>query len=744
MLNSLQNSIFAPVDEHGEFIVPGSPLRLWLIGGLFTAAAIVVVGRLAWVQTQLPADYLSSLSATTVEEELIPARDGRILAGSKELAVDRDQYNVQLHFRWMQKTADEGWLKLQIRQRLSRDERKDARLLENTRQQILDERETMQRAVAEVTNTSEAELTARCERTEQRIQKISDSVNRRVSGTDATADERDEESPGLLMSWAAWIRETLTTPPQREEPTRVIVKEEESWHTVVDSVSFEVAATISEHPERFPGVRILAESRRTYLASDLAVHLTGARTKLTDEDRTETDDAQMMDGSVCIGRFGVEKSYNRKLSGIPGLRRIVRDRRQRIVSSEITRNPVSGQDVVLTIDVELQALAEQLLAESLGDAERTILVLPASEEPGFSGEPDLLKPPEPQHIPVGGSVVIMEADSGRIAAAASAPEFDLSMFTEGSNAQWKAVNGDTRKPFVSRFTGMALPPGSAFKIVTAIAGLQTGVLTPEMPFECHGFLSNPEEHRCLIYRLHNRGHGTVNLRSAMAQSCNVYFFDAARRMGIAPLVKWTDELEFGRETGIDLPFEQSGSVPSAGVASVGTTGDAARRRFEREALGLAIGQSRLTVTPVQMARLLAFVSNGGWLVTPQVVSDEGTARQAIEIDDSPFRASRRRVPGVTAETLTAVREGLSAAVEEPMGTGFGTVRVQGVAIAGKTGTAETTSGKPDHAWFVGYVPADKPRYVVVVVLEHGGSGGKAAGPVARELVKSMLQRGLLN
>ncbi len=743
MLNTLNNSIFSTADERGEFIAPGSSLRLWLIGGLFTVAAVAVMSRLAWVQTQLPADYLASLTTTTVEEELIPARDGRILADSMVLAADREKYVVQLHYRWLQKTADPGWMKLQIRQRLSREERRDSALLEKTRQQIRAERDASLQAVADSTNTSLTELTARCERIEQRVQRISDSVNRRLQGSAPNAEE-EEETPGFLLRWASALRETLTTPPKREDLTHVPVKEEESWHTVLDEVSDAAAAQILEHPELFQGVRVVAEMRRTYPAHDLAGHLVGARTKPTDADRSLKDGVMVNQDTVRIGRFGVEKSYSHRLNGVPGVQQTVRDRRQRIVSSEVTRKPVSGRDVVLTIDVKLQTLAEQLLAESLGDAERTLLVPSVTEESMQHVESEFLSPPEPAHIPVGGSVVIMEADSGRIAVAASAPDFDLSMFTDGSEAQWKAVNGDTRQPFVSRCTSMALPPGSTFKIVTAIAGLQTGVLTPEMPFSCRGYLSNPDEHRCLIYRLDGRGHDTVKLRSAMAQSCNVYFFDAARRIGIGPLVQWTDRLGFGQETGIDLPFEQSGTVPSAGSASAGTANDAARLRFEREALGLGIGQSRLTVTPVQMARLLAFVSNGGWLVTPHIVSHEGTARQASDVDESPFRTKRGRVPGVTTETLTAIREGLLAAVEEPMGTGFKTVRLPGVTIAGKTGTAETAPGKPDHAWFVGYVPADDPRYVVVVVLEHGGSGSRAAGPIAKELVKSLLQRGLMN
>ena len=145
-----------------------------------------------------------------------------------------------------------------------------------------------------------------------------------------------------------------------------------------------------------------------------------------------------------------------------------------------------------------------------------------------------------------------------------------------------------------------------------------------------------------------------------------------------------------------------------------------------------------------MARLLAFVANDGWLVTPHVVSDDGMARTATEIDTSPYSATRKHISGISSETLSAVRTGLKAAVEEPIGTGFKTVRLPDVSIAGKTGTAETAPGKPDHAWYTGYVPAENPRYVVVVALEHGGSGSKAAGPIAREVMRSMVERGLLN
>ncbi len=744
MLNSLQNPIFDPENAGSpEFIAVGSSLRLNGIGLFFVAAVLAILIRVYWVQTRLPARYLEALQVTSTEDEQLPARDGRILADSIVLASDVDVYGVEVHYRWLQHEMDAQWLKLQVRQRLSREERRDAELVARTEDQVHAERTALCDALAELTKIPSTELTARFSRIEERVQRISDAVNRRQSGSlTNAADEDPEEDHGVLLTVAESIRAALTTPPMRTEESRIVVREEETWHPVLEDVGLTVAAVVNEHPERFPGVRVVSSTRRTYPELTLAAHVVGVRTNVRDSDLSgEASIADLTNTAPRVGRSGVERSYEHQLLGVAGVRRIVRDRRQRVISSEIVRHPVSGRDVTVTLDSRLQQLSEQLLAESLNDAPRLLLpAVPSIEDT----EVDRATAAEPQPIPVGGCIIVMEADSGRLLAAASAPTFDLSMFVDGSPAMWNVVNSDTRRPFVPRFTGMALPPGSTFKIVTAIAALESGAITPDMPFECQGYLTNPDEHRCMIFRLFGATHGRVNLRTAMAQSCNVYFFDAARRMGIEPLVQWADVLEFGRVTGIDLPYEKAGSVPHAGQSAAASGSEAAQRRFEREALGLSIGQSRLTVTPIQMARLLAFVANDGWLVTPHVVSDDGTARRATEIDNSPYRATRKRISGVGSETLSAVRAGLTAAVEEPIGTGFKTVRLPGVSIAGKTGTAETAPGKPDHAWFTGYVPADNPRYVVVVALEHGGSGSKVAGPIARELVRSMAELGLLN
>lgn len=764
-----------------EWISSGSSLRLRLIALIFCVCSMAILARIAWVKVVLPEKYLAVIEATTTEYEVLPARDGRILAGSTVLATDVEQYTIEVHFRWLQEPADRTWLRQQVRARLSRSERSDSLLVSQMESEILAERERLKQSLLEVTAADPQEFEDTRKQIQDRVQRIADSVNRRADKSPKLVDTDNEDN--VLIRAASAVRHALTSAPAREADDRIVVLEEESWHAVFDDVALPVAAEIREHPERFPGTRISSATDRIYPQQDLAAHVVGARTarKVTDLDfkplrASESAVPVALPGGLAagslkeaptvaplrIGRFGVEMSYDQRLSGSPGVRRIVRDRRRQIISDEIIRNPQSGHDVTLTLNVSLQQTCEQLLAEALTDRPQRP-ELAADQVTSDDSPETTVQLAQPQPVPLGGSIVVMEAATGHLIAAASAPGFDLQLFTSGSSDDWQRANQDQRHPFISRFTGMALPPGSTFKTVTAIAALETGTVDAATSFLCRGFLQNPNEHRCLVFRNFGRGHGAINLKSALAQSCNVYFFDAATRMGIRPLADWTDLLEFGHVTGVDLPFEKSGTIPvidrtaftsqsgavtdGAGAISESTVElqsrtAAARRRFEREALGLAIGQSRLTATPLQMARMMAAVVNGGYLVTPRIVSDEGTARRTSEITsgESEHAFPRTRIAGLKDETLAAIRDGLVATVENPAGTGYKTVRLPGSPFGGKTGTAETSPGKPDHAWFAGFAPADDPQYVFIVVLEHGGSGSHAAGPIAREVVRALFDK----
>ncbi|MEQ9407334.1 MAG: penicillin-binding transpeptidase domain-containing protein [Fuerstiella sp.] len=724
---SMRNQPFHPDLHHSDsrdesLIDPPSGFRFGLLATIFFLVTIVILGRTAWVQGVLTDRYLAALNTTVIDEEILPARDGRILTESSVvLASDVDQYAVQVHYRWLQNPIDPAWLRRELRRRLSRTERDDPILVQAAEAALIEQRQQMWTRLAQTVGLSMQEFTQRQQAIQERVERIADSVNRRRQ--QPRVEETVDESDGLLMRLAAALRSELTTSPHRRLSERIVVREQEDFHQIIADVPLDVTAGIHERPNLFPGVQVVVQHRRTYPQGRVAAHVVGARTTAKQEE-TGNDDAGALDRTGRYGRFGVERSYDHQLRSVPGVRRIVRNRRMEVVSSEIQRKPVSGRDVVLTLDFTLQQHAETLLAEALTDVPQKLLPLPEADD-------------APQPVPTGGSIVVMDVSTGRLLVAASAPGFDLSLFTGSSAADWQAVNGDQRHPFVSRVTSMSLPPGSVIKPFTAAAALEARVIDPDSPFYCQGFLDNPEQHRCLVYRLYGSGHGDLNMSRAIAQSCNVYFFAAARQMGFERLRPWFDHFGFGRPTGIDLPFEKGGHVPGSSVRPSDST------RMDREALGLSIGQSRLTVTPIQMVRAMAAVANGGWLVTPHVVSPDGAAHTTSDVDDRPRGLVRRRITGLSEGLLQPIREGLRAVVQQPYGTGYQTVRLEEVSIAGKTGTAETGEGQADHAWFAGYVPADQPRFAFAVVLEHGGSGSRAAGPIAREMVRALLQSGRL-
>jgi penicillin-binding protein 2 len=398
------------------------------------------------------------------------------------------------------------------------------------------------------------------------------------------------------------------------------------------------------------------------------------------------------------------------------------------VRSEVIREPRFGADLSLSLHLPLQQAAEQLLDEQLAEEHM-------DEVNG-----------KPLPIPPGGAIVALDVRTGAILAAASAPRFDLKLFAGSGADEWEKITADPRKPLFHRATEMALPPGSVFKVVSAVAFLESGRLDPEHPFHCQGYLDTPERYRCFTFRNFGVGHGDVTLVDALARSCNVYFFDAARRIGPAPLHDWATRFGFGQKTGIDLPGENAGNLPGIADRSETSRSSKARPRASGETLQLAIGQAQLTSTPLQIARFMATIANGGHLVTPRLADAAGlaTVNSALSVDGDLSSSETPRMADLSTRSLEWVRMGLRQVVAHPQGTGYKTVRLQGITIAGKTGTAEPGQGRPDHAWFAGYVPADRPRVAFVVVLEHAGSGGHAAGPVAREFVQALLATGVLD
>lgn len=444
-----------------------------------------------------------------------------------------------------------------------------------------------------------------------------------------------------------------------------------------------VVMTVEERRLDLPGVIVQAEPVREYLFGSLGTHAIGHLGEITEE---ELRAKPLYRAGDLIGKSGVERTYDTHLRGENGRLRVEVDaagRPVRVLSRKPSR---PGHSLVLTLDATLQEVAEK----------------------GLRGR--------------AGAAVVMDPRSGEVLALASAPTFDPGLFSGGiSPANWRHLTADRRLPLMNRSVESTYEPGSVFKVVTGLAALGEGVARRDSKFECTGSLQLGRwVFRDLVV------HGTVNFIKGTAVSCNVMFWQLGRALGEARLERYARALGLGRVTGIDLPGEATGLVPSA----------AWKQRVWKEpwypgdTLNMSIGQGFVLTTPVQIARMVGAVATGGKLVRPhlarRVRSPDGTEVVAVrrEIENAPLT--------LTPAALLALRDGMRAVVEG--GTGAAAA-VPGMAIAGKTGSAENPRGIP-HAWFAGYAPVENPALVVVVFIEHGRRGGEAAAPIARALFEA--------
>lgn len=746
--------------------------RIACLFALFVAPLTAVGGRLAYLQYATGEALTVAHDQTTETYEPIPTRDGRILASNgRILALDVERFSVHMHYRWLEEPADQVWLKRQALRQLSRKDRRDSALVAAARTRVVAQRDQMWIRLAALTDTPPDQLVELRQRIQRRVERIVEHVEeRRRPGDDGNETQQPRSLTGSGWSWrGVWdqVVVALTTPPERDVRDPIVIKEEEDYHLVLSDIPLDAAADIEAHPDWYPGLRCQVTTRRVYPEGELAAHIVGSRAMLDARKLFERSQREPFGNSLDyqagddVGITGVERTYARRLRGLPGQRRIVQDRRHEVLHTETVREPRLGRDVVLTLSIPLQERAEAILDAALAS-------FPNSDSPDADGDASDPATLNSQRLTRhGGSIVALDIHTGAILAAASAPRLDLNLLVNADHEAWQQLLSDPGRPLFPRVTQMTLPPGSVFKPITAAALLQSGGFNTEDTVHCRGYLDRPDRFRCYIYQHYGTGHGDMTLTDALCQSCNVYFFSGARRIGPEPIALWAHRFGFGQVTGVDLPGERPGNVPeppgrtSGGTASNGAPASATRRRrspwYPGDTLGLAIGQSRLTVTPLQVARMMAAVANGGFLVPLHVVHDDALAMNAPFADAEHDREAGfeslspapavyrqpRRIPELSEHTLEQIREGLSNVVAHPRGTGYKRVRLEEIAIAGKTGTAEVGGDKTDHAWFAGYVPAQEPRIAFAVVLEHAGSGGKAAGPVARELVSSMLETGLL-
>lgn len=460
-------------------------------------------------------------------------------------------------------------------------------------------------------------------------------------------------------------------------------------------------ALLEEHLEELPGLRIEYEALRHSNFGAHGSHLLGYVSEIGRRELEARRDQGYRFGDI-IGKSGLERQYEGLLRGTDGREYVEVDAHGRVqgdVPQMPELLPVPGTDIYLTVDWRLQTLLEGLF------------------------EPELT-----------GAAVALEPGTGRILALVSRPNFDPNLFAGGvSSADWQRLSQDPSFPLWDRAIRSLYPPGSTFKLVTALAALSESLIVPDtrMRQACHGGL-----------RIGNRyfkcwkggGHGSLDLRQAIVQSCDVYFYQLGMMLGVDRLNKWAEILGLARNTDVDLPQEVKGLVPGTdwyekrlGKGSV-TAGIPAN---------LAIGQGEVLATPLQMASLFAAVGKKGLAAKPHLflkavdMSGEKTAGEHLDTTRLPIE------PG----HLEAVVEALTAVVNQPGGTG-GAARVEGVAVAGKTGTAQNPHGQ-DHSWFVGFAPADDPVIAVATIVENAGHGSAVAAPIVGKAIKAYLEMAAL-
>jgi penicillin-binding protein 2 len=472
-------------------------------------------------------------------------------------------------------------------------------------------------------------------------------------------------------------------------------------------ISRDAVATVEAHKLELPGIVITVEPIRDYVEGERASHLIGYLSEISPE---ELQSAAFPDNSVgdFIGKFGVEKAYELYFHGKRGIRHVEVNALGQLTRVLKTEEARPGKNIYLTLDIRLQRIAESLLAGKVGTA------------------------------------LAMDPSNGDILAMGVSPAFDPNAFVEGMTYEsWNELVSNQFRPLENKAIQGQYPPGSIYKIVAAIAGLEEGVITEHGKLFCPGsYKYGNRTFRCWK----RRGHGFMNATEALAQSCDVYFYQVGERLGVDRLAKYAEACGLGSPTGINLDREARGLVPSKGwkLDRLGVPWQGG------ETLSVVIGQGFNLVTPIQMLGLISAVANGGIRYKPLVI-------RRIEFPGGlPVKTqapvSLGRLPA-SENTLRIVKKGLMDAVNKPTGTGW-IARIAGVDVAGKTGTAqvvrmaEDDEDEPieskllrhrDHGWFIAFAPAEEPRIAVAVLIEHGGHGSTAAGPIAREMIKTYLE-----
>ena len=468
---------------------------------------------------------------------------------------------------------------------------------------------------------------------------------------------------------------------------------------VKEDVGMEDISIVEAYRRDHPEIRLTREQRRLYNYDTTAAHLLGYLGEINEKELKSGEFPNAVTGSL-VGRTGVEKTYNHILTGVDGARQVVVNSIGREIGVLEEIPAVAGGDIRLSIDLDLQMAAEKELEDKVG------------------------------------VIIAMDPRNGEILAMASAPSFNPNAFSPRiSSAEWKELINNPDKPLQNRAIQNAYPPGSIFKIIMASAGLHTGALDDDPAVLCTG----SAEYYGRIFRCaSSSGHGYLRLEQAIAASCNIFFYELGRKLGITTIAEHAMLLGLGARTGIDLPDERSGVMPSPEWSN--------RVRntpwYAGETISVAIGQGAVSTTPLQMLRAISAIASGGRLTTPHVFLDAETGN----MQSAEWRATQ--LPFKDAH-IRRIKEGMWRSVNDE-GTGRA-AKVPGMDICGKTGTVQVVSREnrqfmrsntENHSWFAGFADRENPEIAVVVFAEHGGAGGAVAAPIAGKIFRAYRQKQL--
>ena len=495
-------------------------------------------------------------------------------------------------------------------------------------------------------------------------------------------------------------------------------------------ISRNSAVQLQENSQSLTGVNVVVEPVRVYHTGSLASHIIGYMGRISEANQkefAELNDSYEYKNNDKVGQTGIEKVFEQYLRGKDGVKQIDMSVDGTVTGEYISQEAIGGSNVVLTIDANLQRIAEEAL-------ERNIIKI---REGGFNNQP---YPAE------GGAVVVTNVNTGEILAMASYPDYEPELFYKGiTQSKLNEYNDPASlKPIYSRATQGTYPPGSTFKMVTAVAALESGVIGINDRVNDNGPFIVSDDPRlnpsCWYFNSYGRGHGLLNVTGALMKSCNYYFYEVSNRMGIEKLDEYASYFGLGRNTGIEIA-EAKGTLAQRSVAEAdGQVWSAALTAYS------AIGQSYNDFTPVQMSKYISMIANGGHpidlSVVKSVINSDGSLVSQNEINEYTSKMLKTEIQStedknISEETISAVHEGMRRVAEEEGGTAYSIFKDFDIEIGGKTGSAELGDSKDENrviAWFAGFAPFDNPEISIVVMVEKGGHG-YFTGEVVRDIMQ---------